>query len=236
MISVLNQIPPTQLYLLDAQTPAEKEFELFRQTYQFWHHIWDTTFKELKNKGLQDSDEFHRQKEICVLTSAHNQVIGSFSFSWFDLRFQSHAQHSYFKLYPQPVMDYFAKNGLQKIMTMGYLCVHPEWRKSKLGPFVAEVLVGATCKRFLESDADVLITFTRNNRKMNELGYRHGARCVLGKQVGHNVEVDYIAWHREDVKPTSIPGLPPRIDKLWNSRIESFQERNFTNIKAARAA
>ncbi len=216
-----TNLPPTQLYLMDARRPLPEHLGLYSRAYEFWHSIWNATFTELNGHGLTNSDNFFRQDEICVLASDQG-ILGLFCFSWFDLFNKCHADHSYFQSYPEAVLRSLKQDGVEKVMTMGYLSVAPEWRKTSYAPFVSEILVAAACKRLVESDAQTLITFTRNNRKMNELGYRHGARCLLAKQTEHNVEVDFIGVFRDEVKPTTAEGIPALADRLWRTRTESF--------------
>lgn len=219
MLRLASEFPPSHLYLLSPKANSQTDIKQLNEVYKFWHQIWNDTFVELKGQELKYSDDFVRQDEIAVLY-AEGKIVGTFSFSWFNLELSSHRNHSYFKSYPKDVLEKLEKQNLNQIMTMGYLAVHEDWRKTNLGPFVSEVLVGVACKRLVSSPASILLTFTRNNRKMNELGYRHGAKCLKASQREHNVEVDFIGVHRNEVQATPVAGIPELIESVWNTRID----------------
>lgn len=221
MINNVSQLHPnTQLYIISPHFPLPEHRRISDELYRFWKEIWNSTYLELEGQGVKESDEFLRQCEICAVV-ANNEVIGSLSFQWFDLSLQSHREHSYFQIYPQHVLDNMAALGATKIMTIAQMAVSPKWRKSSHGPFVSEILMGAACKRMAQWGVDGAIAYTRNNRKVNELFYRHGARCLLEQQKQHNVEVDFVIILRNEARPSNVPGLSHEIERLWHNRTDS---------------
>lgn len=216
----MNSLLNTKLYLLDARFPDPEHHALYNRLYAFWHEIWHSTFRELQGKGIDDSDDFLRQDEICALVNA-GDIMGSVSMHWFNLNLKSHMAHSYFNTYPEKVLAELGRLNLNTVMAMGQLAVAPQWRKGAVGPLVSEILFGAACRRFLESGAGAVITYTRNNRGTNNLCYRHGARCLAAKQKAHNVEVDFVTILREEARDTDLPEIPLQLERLWRARIFS---------------
>ena len=117
-------------------------------------------------------------------------------------------------------------------MTMGYFSVAPKWRKSAVGKLVAETQCAMAYKRFLESDVDALIAFARNDRKVNDMGYMYGSRCLKADHQAHNVQVDVLYTLKNEVRNNPDPLIRKTIDRLWMERtiysdefIRSLQKR-----------
>lgn len=227
-----QELPKSRLCLFNPRSPAAGDVERLNEVYHFWHGIWDHTFKELGGRGLRGSDDFHRQDEIAVIYS-EDQILGAIAFSFFDLKIASHRQHSYFQAYPAEILAQIEEQGLHRLMSIGFLSVDPQWRKSRADAFVSESLVGVACQRFLESNAQLAIASTRNDRKMNDLAYRHGAQCLKAGQSQHNVEVDFVCFRRDGVLQTSVPGIPEFIAGLWRNREDTV---HFPATEIPRAA
>ncbi len=189
----------------------------YKKLYQCWHSIWAHTFNEIKGQAQLHSDEFDRMGEVVGLYR-EKQVIGVFCYNWFNLTLPSHANHSYFAAYPEAALNKLKFKGAKTVMTMGYLGVVPEWRKFEKGLF-SEALLGLACKRFLVSDADFLIATTRNERKVNNLCYRHGAECLVAGHTQHNVSVDVIAVSRESAVIAEDQQALSLIENLWENRV-----------------
>ncbi|MGE0529175.1 MAG: hypothetical protein AB7G93_15790 [Bdellovibrionales bacterium] len=211
------ELPFATLDLFPTRWPAPHAVPKYNETFQFWHTIWEQTFAELKNQRKLYSDDFFRMDEILALSSA-GKVVGCFLFGWYDLRIDSHRYHSYFSAYPEELMHMLQSSTSGIVMSMGYLAVAPEWRKSKVGVLVSEALLGLACKRFIASGASHLIAYTRNDRKINDLCYRYGARCAYSNRREHNVSVDIVLMERPDVRFSQDKNVRTFVDELWLRR------------------
>jgi len=207
------------------------DHELINDIYRFWHRQWIQTFQELKGLSKLYSDDFIRQSEISFITH-QNRIVSFFAHAFFDLRLESHRQHSYFKSYPTQFLEHLESLNLNKVMTMGWLCVDPTWRKAAKGTFIAQLQAGMAYKRFEKSEADTLITFTRNDRKVNDLAYLYGSICFLPKWKEHNVEVDVVYTLKSSLKNNPDPLLHNTRERLWNERIiHADVQENFLKEK-----
>lgn len=215
---VKDSLHELSYHVYAGRMPAEAEIKLFNQVYRFWHSIWSKTFKELEGREVLYSDDFDRHDEITVLTS-EQQIIGILLLNWYDLRCEAHRSHSYFSAYPELIVRKMLKDGDHMIFTMGNLGVHPEWRKTKVGPLISDLLVGLACKRFLDSDGQRWCSYTRNDRKVNELCYRHGAKCLAADLTEHNVSVDIVSASREEIVVAHEPESGALIEELWAKRV-----------------
>lgn len=205
---------------------------LQNRVYDFWHSIWLNTFDELNGEKQLYSDDFHRQDEITFLTF-RGEVISYFGFSFFDLALRSHTGHSYFKNYPDDVLAKLNAMNLTRVMTMGYFAVAPEWRKSSRGTLIAEAQLAMGYKRFLESNSNALIAYARNNRKVNELCYMYGSRCIKADQLVHHVSVDFLYTLKNEVRSNPDPFIQKTVDDLWMNRIIHTSTNSTANTKKA---
>jgi hypothetical protein len=186
-------------------------------SYQFWSDIWRNTFKEVKGSDRLFSDDFLRQDE--VLTLWHNQeIIALFLFKWMDLSSPPHRNHSYLEFYPSDVLQDVAGLCDQRVMFMSYLTVHPDWRKDRVPVPISDLMLGLATKRFLHSGASALLSFTRNDRKVNDLVYRYGARPLKVGGEMHGIGCDFTAIFRQDVRESPVSGAGPLIQRLWEKR------------------
>lgn len=198
--------------------------ELYDQAFDFWRTSWLKTFGELEGLKHLPSDDFLRQNEVAIIT--HNaEIIALFAHSWFDLRLKATTEHTYFKHYPKECLKILAEQNMNRVMTMGWLAVAPAWRKSEKGPLVSETIIWQAYQRFVESDADTLIAYTRNDRKMNAVAYQYGSQCLRKGLSSHNVEVDLVFTRKEDVRPPSDLRIRATAERLWNSRIVHVSDR-----------
>lgn len=200
----------------DRSPVSAADIKQYNELHRCWYNIWSSTFLELEGKAKFYSDDFDRLDEVTGIFYG-DEAIGVFCFNWFDLAIDSHVNHSYFKAYPEIAMEQIRNTGAGKLMTMGNLGVHPAWRKRENG-LISEALLGLGCKRFLNSDADLLIAYTRNERKVNGLCYRHGAKCLVANHTEHNVRVDIISITHQDAIVSHDKKTANIIEDLWRRR------------------
>jgi hypothetical protein len=132
-----------------------------------------------------------------------------------DLRMKAHRDLTYFQHYPSDVLEHLLAQGQEEVMMTGQLTVHPDWRKNKIGPFMSDVLMGLSVKRFVNSPASVKLAFTRNDRGIQNLCYRFGAIPLRKGHEAYGIPCDVVAFHRNDVRDSDQPALARAIDRLW---------------------
>lgn len=192
-------------------------------------HLWYATVQDgLRSLQLdqraQDltSDEFVSCDEFVALF--HDDMpVGLFMFNWMNLDSPVDLMRSYFHNYPEGFVSENLSKKHKTIMTMRHLMVSRDWRKSKIGPGVADILVSFAVRRFLETSASVLITFTRNDRKTHELGHRHGGESLCRDMSAYNSTSDALVFYRDKVHDTIIQGLSSVVNTLWSNKINGFK-------------
>lgn len=187
-----------------------KFISLYNQAYEFWRHFMG---QEMRTENLTDienklsSDGFMLFEDIYVLCDERDEpenpgaelvVVGLFCFDTKDITSRAILDQSYFKSYPNNILEKYILP-LDKIMTIGHLLVHPDWRRSQIGIGLSDILVWFMHQRFLESGSDLMIYFTRNNRGTNQLGTKFGGEIILQDYQYGGLAADVIA-----TKPSNV--------------------------------
>ncbi|OGT44008.1 MAG: hypothetical protein A3F13_04600 [Gammaproteobacteria bacterium RIFCSPHIGHO2_12_FULL_40_19] len=211
--------------------PAKNEFchpaffSQYEKTYSFWHATIEQALREEKNIDEANNlggDPFIENDEAVILF-AENEPVGLFMFHWINTQFTANRQrHALKDRFPENFLDALFEKKLHHLMLMGQLAVHPQWRKSSAGFGITDMLMDFAVTQFLESNADVLLTTTRNNRRTNDLCYRHGGRKIADNAEVFHVESDIVMFERHDVKPIELQSLRQITHQLWKDKIVAW--------------
>jgi hypothetical protein len=169
------------------------------EAYACWRSVWETTLRELDNADRVFSDDFTRQDELGALFYA-DRCVGLTGYRWVDLSLPGYRDDSYFKVWPRTALETALGHG-SRICVGSNLTVLPQWRGALEGYSVKEILMTLAVRRFLASDADAMLGTMRNDRGMNHLVYRLGARPVLQNVSHHGVQVDLVTFARHAMGP-----------------------------------
>ncbi len=192
----------------------------YNQLYNFWKFNTLEALKSEQNfeKILSfSSDDYVAQKALCGLFYK-SEPIGFCGFDWKNILADSFWDTKYIKDYPQDIIEDSIKIH-QKIMSVFFMTVDPNWRKNKIGFGVSEILTGLSSHHLIHSDAAVMIFFTRNNRKTNRLSMSHGGVKIKDNLNSYNTEADIVATYRDAIKPCFNAEIQGIIDRLWVERI-----------------
>lgn len=223
----MSDLASLTCYLLPAkiQYCDPRYHAIHENAYRFWHSIIQSALREEGNTEVAaqlGSDMFYENDEMVLLCEKENPV-GLFMFRWINRRFQSERELSAFtKRFPEDLFQMLAEKNYDHVMLMAHLAVHPEWRKSKRGAGIADILVDFSLRQFLNSNADVFITTTRNNRGTNTLGFRHGAVRYEYTGKVFNVDSDIIIFYRDRVIPIELQELREIADNLWQHKLSGW--------------
>jgi hypothetical protein len=215
--------------LLKAREPALGHEHAYEKAYAFWLEMWRDTFAAVQPTLTLHSDVFLRHREMSVIF-LEEDPIGLIMYDFRDLSVRAHRDLSYFQHYPLEVVEELRTRGHCQLMLMGQLTVHPRWRRQSVGPFVSDALVGLSIKRFLASEASTMITFTRNDRSTQRLGYSFGAAALRQGHEAHGIASDVLAFHRDTVCECPTPGMAEVIARLW---LDTQVAQRFSNLPAS---
>jgi len=204
--------------LLKARGPGRGTEEDYDKAYSFWLEMWRSTFSEVHADINLQSDLFVAQREVSAIF-LRDQVIALQMFDFRDLRLKAHRDLSYFQQIPSEVLTLLLDQGHQQIMRVGQMTVHPDWRRNRVGPFMSELLGSMAIHRYLGSTVSVMIALTRNDRGMQDLGYRFGAVPLRQGHEAYGIPSDVIAFFRDKARTTSVPGIAPIVERLWRELI-----------------
>ncbi len=200
--------------LLKARSPEQGTEGDYEKAYAFWLDMWRTTFAEVDPDIELHSDTFVTQREVSAIF-LRDQVIALMMYDFRDLNLRAHRELSSFKYYPADVLDRLRHEMKGPVMMAGQFTVRPDWRRGYGGPFISEVLAGIAVKRFMGSTVPAMIALTRNDRGMQDLCYRYGAVPLRTDVNAHGIPSDVIAFYRENVRDSAVPGMAELVDRLW---------------------
>lgn len=208
----MNSVEGLEFYHFNTGNPGIFK-EHCESAFRLWDTQWTETFKELQVEKKIFSDDF-LNRELGGLFCG-TQAIGFILYTFLDLKLPSNQRVHYSANYPPDLWNaYCEKEDL--VMVAGHMTAAHDWRKSNTDFPISELLFSLSVLRFLDSPADRMITYARNNRKMNDMVYRHGGNPMLQNHLAYNVEVDFIEIPRQQAKISDFSGCAPITINLWN--------------------
>lgn len=199
---------------LDPRRCRTEDAESLVEAYACWSRVWRTTLLELDGHETLFSDDFTRQDEVGVLF-VKERAAAMACLRWLDFSLPLAREDSYFRVWPQEALDQLIARG-KRVLAASYLTVAPEWRGASRRLPALQIITELTLCRFLESGADAFAGQMRNDRKLNQLAYRYGARRLCTTQM-HGVSVDLIAAHPDEIDfGSSSPEQRACTETLWN--------------------
>ena len=190
--------------------------QLYAEIFKFWHKSWSRTFSEIELPFAATSEEFCRHEEVTCLTYK-GFVIACALVDYFDISNPVQQNHSYFANYPVDVLkkvNLASKN--LPVFTFGYLAIDPDFRKQHA---LADLIVGLAVRRIQESANPLMITYTRNSRKTNDLGYRLGAHVLASNLVVRGESSDFIYFDTASMQTILHNESYSIMQKLWDEKI-----------------
>ena len=85
--------------------------QTYNNVYSFWKEFWVKVLKDNESKEVLNCDAFNRPL-VTALLHNDSEIAGLHMYSTFDLRQQSHVEHSYFsQSYPPSFLERLEKAG-----------------------------------------------------------------------------------------------------------------------------
>jgi hypothetical protein len=205
-------------YVLLSGAKARPEFcPLHNQAYALWQSNWQKTFEDLKSNAKLSADDFVRQNIISALFDGE-KAVGLLLHTYLDLNLDAVRAHSYLSTYPCQVVEGLRHSGAAQVLTMEYLTLDKNWRKSKVGVALGEVILGLGVQVLVESGFDSMVVVTRNDRQVNKILYGYGARCLAANLTKHNVSVDLVSLDKGKTYPGADSEVNRWIEYFWSRR------------------
>lgn len=214
-----------QYHLFDLSLIQKDHFSKIEKLYKLWHF----TFKEIfdANGGVLDPDAFWRGRVLAGLFH-EDTPIGVHIYNPYFIMDSLVQTSSYFKTLPPGSLELIKQRGVSSLMSMEYLCVHPDYRGAHDGVRVSELVIGLGFQVLLQSPYEMAIGFARADRKVDAVSTKTGA-YQAGQTSFLNKDIRVMLCHRNEVKISENFRAQRWIDDLWKNRLisiaPSFQQR-----------
>ncbi|WII73760.1 hypothetical protein QJS83_07705 [Bdellovibrio sp. 22V] len=215
-------------HLLSPHYVPDNHSEFFNKIYA----AWKVTFKEVVESagGVLDPDDFFRCDHVGVITHK-NEIVGLSLLTMFDLKLHSSVEHHYIRALENPTQEQLLKRGISRLISIEYLNVLPEWRKSHSNVAWTEVLIGMGLKFMDESVADVIIGMPRIDRKVDQICQNLEGYEIQAPISKMNYPCAVLIFNKQDKRRFKNEITEQYVQSLWKSReivgIAPFQKQIF---------
>ncbi|MFN7727815.1 MAG: hypothetical protein ACK5P7_01525 [Bdellovibrio sp.] len=212
------------LQILSPQEQGPRQ-HLVKSSYLLWHDVWSATLAQLDGTPSLYSDDFSRQDEIVVLTSAE-KPIGLVMHRYCNSTCPSVLDDSYFRCWPAQAKQQITHEG-PRLVIGSNITLHPDFRKSVLQTLPLKRLLAFASLAHLSRQSGLIDAITgtmRVDKGMHDLFYSAGAVCLEKNILFHNVSVDLVGFFPK-TRPLNIPKLEDQlIQQLHENGKRRFQD------------
>ncbi len=215
-----QEIQKLQYFLFPPKTPSNLYLCTHNKVYKLWKSIWEKTLADLHLPATNLADEFGRQNHIAAICYQF-EPIAIHLYSHFHLDSRASQESSYMSAnYPPLFFEKMKQRGIKTVMSMEYMTVHPDWRKSRGSIHIGAVLgaLGLNCMKFHQLDA--CIAPARKDHKVHLLAHAQGGESIISDIFNHNVLCDLVLLERNKVIDHPNADISHLVKQLWSSRIE----------------
>lgn len=200
--------------------------ELYEKTYQHWKQMWTKILNVGKNLN---SDTFIRQDILCPLVYKKD-VIGLIGCNFFNLKQEATKDHSYTSVFPKEQLANFSEDNSIS-MSIEYLTVSPDFRKSIIHISLGDILLGLSMKVFANSNASFVLGTARSKIHVDKMCYQFGFQ-PFGEidKFGHPCTL--IINTKKTLTNHSNLAVHSCINKLWLGRENVLNNNNIMPIAA----
>jgi hypothetical protein len=196
---------------------SQAEIDLNNQAFEFWRTFWAKVYGDAGSPESLVCDDFLRQEMVTIIRH-EKKIVGLHLYSFFNLEQQAIKLHRYFQFYPEKFFEYLRQTDVKEVMSLEFLTIDPEWRKSVTGVSLAEVLIACATKCIHSHGADAGIAPARTDNKVNQMAYHQGYECFQAGITKRNFQVDLIVGFKDQLKATPNPEVNSLADKFWRER------------------
>lgn len=194
------------------------ENKLRNEIFTAWHSLWTDIYSE-KNSGYEfTSDEFTRQKVITAILYKE-QIAAVHLYSFFHLESLADLKMKYFHFFSEDYLNYLRRRQVKTVMSMEFLTVLPEFRKSKIGFSIGSVISQLGTQLFGESHVDAIVAPARNDVGVNKMSYDLGFSCIEKNTEQRGFTCDLIACFQGSQKPSGIKSVRDCAEQLWSPKV-----------------
>ena len=220
----------SKIYLIPGKfQSAGKYYDIYEKTYIHWRQMWEDILDSGKNTN---SDNFIRQDILCPIVF-RSDVIGLIGCNFFALNQKVSLDHSFTKSFPKETFKNISESS--SFMSIEYLSVHPEFRKSIIGYSLGDVLIGLSMEIFKKSNAIFVLGTARKKNNVNKMCNQFGFK-EIGNIERFGLNCSQILNSQESVKEHPDKFVKNIIDDLWKTKESAIEITNFDYRNNSRRA
>lgn len=180
--------------------------------------LWTETFQnELEPRGLELNKEDFWNCRLLAVIKDKDAIVGSHIYNIFDLRTATPTAHNYFKDIPEDTLKACKDQGVQRIMSMEYLLVHPSYRGKNSPVRWGEVIIGLGLEVLRHSSMDAAIGIAREDKKVNTMGLKMGCQ-EKDFLIKNKTPCRILYMTKKDCREHENPTTQKMIKNLWNNK------------------
>lgn len=202
----------------------KKKSHLLNQTYHFWKQLWVNECASVNKFNEIFADDFFRADLIAVIYSP-DQIVGCHLYTYFDLSNPYAREHTYFAGLYNHISKILETENIKEVISLEYLSINPNWRKSITGYALADVLIklSQNVVRHFKFDAGIGTArlLTKVDKKTSNLGFTE-TDVVVDR---HGFECKFMYYKSESELPkSSDTNVEILASYLWNTYLDKTND------------
>jgi hypothetical protein len=182
--------------------------------YSAWYKLWSDVYNSSGSDYTLNADEFLRQ-DLVTCIKYNQQVAAIHLYSLFDLRCSADLESHYFQFFSPHYIETLKKRNVETAMSMEFLTVMPEFRKSITGVSLASTIIQLGTHVFTQLAADAIIAPARRDVKVHEAAYDLGFECIEEDTLQRGFRCDLIACFQGRQRASRLTEVNNLATRLW---------------------
>ncbi len=205
-------------FILSSRMPhSDNYLHLYNEIYDLWEDIFDPVLNgQAHADSILDTD-------LCTGIVSDGKVIGCHFYRFLNLKTTSVRQCSYFKDLSDSSWSFLTENNFTKLMSLEFLLVHPDFRKSKVGFSLSETLISLGLKIMQSTSYHAGIGTARTVVKVDQSTHKVGFITVQEKIDKFGNNCSFMVCPANNVKKNPDFQVQRTVQLLWENRIDETQ-------------
>jgi hypothetical protein len=204
---------PNNLY------PIPSELILRNNIFNYWKNFWSEIYSSAGSIESFKTDDFFRQKQICVITDK-DQIVAVHLYTYFNLNCHIAKNHSYFNFYNDEFLSIISSKNISTVMSMEFMTLNSNYRKSKTKIPYALILAYLGALNFNLSGVDAIIAPARKDVGVHKMSYLLGFDCIQKDVMQRNFMCDMVALKKGNLIFPEDLNIREEVEKLWMNRTD----------------
>jgi hypothetical protein len=200
---------------------VKEDLKLKNKVFVTWKEFWQQVYKDQNSSFEVKADDFIRQDIIGVIFDGE-RVAASHMYSFFNLKALADSEIHYFNFFSKFYLETLQQNKVETVMSMEYLTVTPDYRKSVVGFSLGSVVASLGTHVFGEIGVDAIVAPARTDVGVHKMAHDIGFVSIEKNTDQRGFNCDLIACFRGDQKPSDSPIVRNLVNQLWTERIVHY--------------